>query len=154
MCLLQSKGLDYAYRVSQTEGSSFTRGFPEALHLYITMHDIKPAFLYEHCNPQSLEGLLGGKWDAYAYYNNFFIARNALFTSPAVTHLLSYLDRVGGIYTQRWGDALIHAATVQMYVPKERVHGFTDWKYKHSWMVVPKGKRAHWNEKIYLEDVT
>ena len=45
------------------------------------------------------------------------------------------------------GDALIHAAAVQLFMPKQRVHEFTDFAYKHNWLEVKKDARLHWDAR-------
>ena len=124
----------------------YSKGFPEALQLFITLNDIKPTFLYEFCNPPNSAGLTSEGWTGFSYYQNFFISRIQPWMEPQVTQLLDFLDRIGGMYLNRWSDALVHAAVAQIFMPKERVLHFSDFEYKHSNELAHKGVAMHWGE--------
>lgn len=124
--------LKYAYRSSFVEWPTSACGFPETLAAYIAMSGITPTMLFKHCTPPGLEGLSAAGWDRRVVYNNFFLSSVSFWRRPDVQKLLHFIDRSGGIYTHRWGDALIHAAVVQMFLLDKQVHKFSDWTYEHS----------------------
>jgi hypothetical protein len=64
-------------------------------------------------------------------YNNFFVASVRFWRSAAVTRFLRYVDASGFIYTRRYGDLPLQSVAVQVYLPKGRVHMFTDFSYCH-----------------------
>ena len=65
------------------------------------------------------------------YWNNFEISDMSVWRSPEYRDYIEYIDRLGGIYYHRWGDATIKTAAVTLFVPKDRTYHFKDIAYKH-----------------------
>jgi hypothetical protein len=65
------------------------------------------------------------------FYNNFEISHRSVWLDPRMIAWLDYIDRHGGIYYHRWGDAPIHTLGVAMFVPLHQVHRFSDIAYSH-----------------------
>mmetsp|Transcript_13481 Transcript_13481/g.24137 ORF Transcript_13481/g.24137 Transcript_13481/m.24137 type:complete len:881 (-) Transcript_13481:2343-4985(-) len=86
-----------------------------------------------------------GQYINYGYYNNFFVTKVAFWLKPAVRELFHFVDWTGGIYLFRENDLVVQSLSVQMYMPKSKVHKFTDWSYEHvsggdcEWGAVVKG---------------
>jgi hypothetical protein len=64
-------------------------------------------------------------------YNNFFIAKLALFQSDPVQQFLHFVDRKGLIYRKRLGDLMIHSMAIYAFSPQEKIHRFLDFTYEH-----------------------
>jgi alpha 1,2-mannosyltransferase len=43
-----------------------------------------------------------------------------------------YLDKAGGFFYERWGDAPVHSIAVAMFLKPEEVHFFNDIGYRHN----------------------
>ena len=80
------------------------------------------------------------KWEKKIFYNNFHIAKPQLWISPPFKGALEAIDKAGGIYTRRWGDAPIQTLLVKAYVPEAQRHCFTGFKYSHGRHTWPVGK--------------
>lgn len=65
------------------------------------------------------------------FWSNFEIAKTSLFASDMYAAYFDHLDKSGGFYKERWGDAPVHTLAVAMLVPKEQIHYFRDIGYKH-----------------------
>jgi alpha 1,2-mannosyltransferase len=66
------------------------------------------------------------------FFSNFEIASLNFFRSNVGNRAyFEYLDKVGGFYYSRWGDAPVHTLSLAMFVPKERVWWFGDIGYQH-----------------------
>ena len=65
------------------------------------------------------------------YYNNFEVSRMSLWRSCEYQSYVDYLDRLGGIYYDRWGDGPIKSIAVAMLLPSSAVHIFDDIGYTH-----------------------
>ena len=75
------------------------------------------------------------KWpDTKMYYNNFEVSATKLWYSTEYKEYINMIDRAGGIYYNRWGDAPIKSIAVSMFVPENKTHCFCDVKYKHQGM--------------------
>lgn len=66
------------------------------------------------------------------FWTNFEIARTDLFMSDDYQAYFEYLDKSGGFYKERWGDAPVHSLAVGMFLAKEELHYFRDIGYKHT----------------------
>ena len=64
--------------------------------------------------------------------NNFFVSKVSFWRQPTVRHYLDEIDRRGFIYTRRWNDILWHSTTVQLFMPRAKVHLFDDFTYEHA----------------------
>jgi len=65
------------------------------------------------------------------FYNNFEISSLSLWLSTDYQNYIEYIDRLGGIYYYRWGDAAIKTLAISMWVPWNQTHHFKDIGYRH-----------------------
>lgn len=65
------------------------------------------------------------------FFSNFEIGSLAFFRGKANSAYFHWLDRGGGFYYERFGDAPIHTLSVAMFVPKEEIWFFRDIGYQH-----------------------
>lgn len=73
----------------------------------------------------------GDGWNLCHYWSNFEIADLDFFRSAPYQALFKHLDRKGGFYEERWGDAPVHSLAVHLLLPPERLHHFSDFGYYH-----------------------
>ncbi|ODV93749.1 hypothetical protein PACTADRAFT_51502 [Pachysolen tannophilus NRRL Y-2460] len=66
------------------------------------------------------------------FWSNFEIARTDLFLSNEYQAYFDFLEKSGGFYKERWGDAPIHSLAVGMFLNFSDIHYFRDIGYKHS----------------------
>ncbi|KAI2633628.1 glycosyltransferase family 15 protein [Hypomontagnella submonticulosa] len=74
----------------------------------------------------------GDAWSLCHYWSNFEIADMDFFRTRAYQDLFDYLDKKGGFYFERWGDAAVHSLAVAMLVDPRKVHHFEDFGYRHA----------------------
>ncbi|KAJ1917883.1 alpha-1,2-mannosyltransferase ktr1 [Tieghemiomyces parasiticus] len=65
------------------------------------------------------------------FWSNFEIARLDFFRSEKYQAYFDYLDRAGGFFYERWGDAPVHSLAAAMFLPREKIHWFDDIGYVH-----------------------
>ncbi|KAI1394155.1 glycosyltransferase family 15 protein [Hypoxylon trugodes] len=73
----------------------------------------------------------GDEWSLCHYWSNFEIADMDFFRTRAYQDLFEYLDKKGGFYFERWGDAAVHSLAVALLVDPRKVHHFEDFGYRH-----------------------
>ncbi|AEO71870.1 glycosyltransferase family 15 protein [Thermothielavioides terrestris NRRL 8126] len=73
----------------------------------------------------------GARWNLCHYWSNFEIADLDFFRGDAYQALFRHLDRRGGFYHERWGDAPVHSLAVHLLLPPGRLHHFADFGYHH-----------------------
>ena len=65
------------------------------------------------------------------FWSNFEIANLDLWRGEAYTKYFEHLDKAGGFFYERWGDAPVHSVAVGLFEDKSRVHWFRDIGYQH-----------------------
>jgi len=65
------------------------------------------------------------------FYNHFEISDLDVWRSPEYRDYIEYIDKTGGIYYRRWGDAPIKTLAVTLFIPQNRTHQFQDIAYNH-----------------------
>ncbi|GCE98444.1 alpha-1,2-mannosyltransferase [Zygosaccharomyces mellis] len=74
------------------------------------------------------------EYNLYHFWSNFEIARVDTFDNPIYNAYFEYLDRVGGFWRERWGDAPVHSLGLGLMLDVEDIHYFRDIGYQHSIM--------------------
>lgn len=73
----------------------------------------------------------GDLWNTCHFWSNFEIADLDFFRSKAYRSIFDFLDRDGGFYYERWGDAAVHSLAAAMLLKPEELHHFSDLGYIH-----------------------
>lgn len=72
-----------------------------------------------------------GDYNNCQFFSNFEIGDLNFFRGEANERYFDWLDRGGGFYYERFGDAPIHTLSVAMFVPKSEIWFFRDIGYQH-----------------------
>ncbi|CCH42035.1 putative mannosyltransferase KTR5 [Wickerhamomyces ciferrii] len=78
------------------------------------------------------EEINGERYNLYHFWSNFEIARVDLWDNPIYDEYFQYLERTGGFYKERWGDAPIHSLALGFLLNLEEIHYFRDIGYQHT----------------------
>ena len=93
--------------------------------------------------------------DGFTFYNNFEISHVSVWRKPVWRDFMEHVERLGGIYTVRWGDAPIHTIGVSLALDLSQVHRFADIGYTHVPFVKQPASglpRPHANPLLSLDD--
>ncbi|MDP6671139.1 MAG: hypothetical protein QGI60_04980, partial [archaeon] len=129
---MAKNNLQYGYNRITHDPPSVVAGLGDATKKYIEDNNITPNFLSKF--------MQDGEWDRAMYYTNFEISKMSFWRSKEVVAFFNYLDRLGGIYTRRWGDAPIHLLIVSIFLPENQTHCFRDVPYRHHKCIVVPAK--------------
>jgi len=69
--------------------------------------------------------------NAARFFNNFELSALRVWMSAQYRDYFNFVDRLGGIYYYKWGDAAIKTIAVTLFVPRDRTHRFTGIVYTH-----------------------
>jgi alpha 1,2-mannosyltransferase len=72
-----------------------------------------------------------GSWNLCHFWSNFEIGDMRLWRSEAYLAYFDYLDKAGGFFYERWGDAPVHSLAAMLFQDVARVHRFDDIGYHH-----------------------
>ncbi|ELU15892.1 hypothetical protein CAPTEDRAFT_153870 [Capitella teleta] len=116
---MRDRRLKYGYIWEHYDAMSCTTGLWEATSHFINVSKTTPGFFNEWRRPK-------------LYYNNFEISHTSVWLSPGYKSYINYLDRLGGMFYHRWGDAPIKGLAVSMFLNRNQTHLFSDIGYTHN----------------------
>lgn len=141
-----------------------TYGFTMALHEYIetiptlwqTTHDfikLNPQYVAKdnglHFMTDEPERGMDPGYNLCHFWSNFEIGDLRFWRGEAYTKYFDYLDKAGGFFYERWGDAPVHSIAAVLFLDRSRLHHFDDIGYYHvPWNHCPASKSLyHENSK-------
>ncbi|KAL8924402.1 MAG: hypothetical protein Q9172_002704 [Xanthocarpia lactea] len=65
------------------------------------------------------------------FWSNFEIADMEFWRSQAYEDYFNHLDRAGGFFYERWGDAPVHSIALGLFEDASKIHWFRDIGYQH-----------------------
>ncbi|RFU79387.1 alpha-1,2-mannosyltransferase [Trichoderma arundinaceum] len=80
-------------------------------------------------DPESMEG---EKYNMCHFWSNFEIAKLSWFRSKEYNDFFQMMDRSGGFWMERWGDAPIHSLAAGALLSPKDIHYFRDFGYRHT----------------------
>lgn len=73
-----------------------------------------------------------GSYNGCHFWSNFEIASLTFLRSEAYGKYFEHLDKAGGFFYERWGDAPVHSIAAAMFLPMDQIHYFEDIGYFHN----------------------
>lgn len=113
---MRDRGIKYGYATAVSDYRPCIKGLWQAVDAYMKERTLKMKFRWPR-------GLI--------YWNNFELSDLSVWKSAEYRDYIDYIDRLGGIYYKRWGDATIKTIAVTLLLPKAATHRFKDIAYKH-----------------------
>ncbi|KAF2817211.1 alpha-1,2-mannosyltransferase Kre5 [Mytilinidion resinicola] len=80
----------------------------------------------------SLDAMEGEEYNMCHFWSNFEIARLDWFRSKEYNDFFEMMDRSGGFWMERWGDAPIHSLAAGALLSPKDIHYFRDFGYRHT----------------------
>ncbi|PRT52952.1 Alpha-1,2 mannosyltransferase KTR1 [Wickerhamiella sorbophila] len=117
-------------------------GFTIALYEYMatipTLWEVTLKFLSsfpEYVHPHNLAKFLsedgGQNYNRCHFWSNFEIADADFWRGDAYQNYFKFLDRMGGFFYERWGDAPVHSLAAALFLDRDQIHFFEDIGYYH-----------------------
>ena len=114
--LMRDRRIQYGFRVVRIDSQICVLGLWEAVDVYAKERAITPKF----------------QWPRYQmFYNNFELSDLDVWRSRDYREYIEFIDRMGGIYYHRCGDAPIKSLAVTLLISDSRIHYFSDIAYEH-----------------------
>jgi len=135
--LLETVNYDlFAFMKSHRFQYGYIRIWNRTSEYYWTKGLWEAADLYK--NTRHLESRYFDEWtDPIVFYNNFEISALSLWKSQQYQDYINYIDLLGGIYYNRWGDAPIKTIAVTLFLREQDVHMFANVSYQHKGFYYP-----------------
>lgn len=106
----------------------------------------KDASVHFISDDQGMKGKLPSEftWNRCHMWSNFEIGNLRLWRSKEYTEYFDWLDKAGGFFYERWGDAPVHSIAVSLLVDRSRLHHFDDIGYYHNpWNHCPANRKKY-----------
>ncbi|KAB5518038.1 alpha-mannosyltransferase [Coniochaeta sp. 2T2.1] len=78
------------------------------------------------------DAMEGEKYNMCHFWSNFEIARLDFFRSKEYEDFFQMMDKSGGFWMERWGDAPIHSLATGILLAPRDIHYFRDFGYRHT----------------------
>lgn len=127
----------FLYMKKQDKAYGFVIMLHEFTETIPTLWETTKAFMKDNpraVNPKNSLQLLqrdDGSYNGCHFWSNFEIASLKFLRSPEYLSYFDYLDKAGGFFYERWGDAPVHSIAAAMLLPIEKIHYFEDIGYYH-----------------------
>lgn len=125
---MRTENKDYAFTITIHE-------FEETIKtLWQTTQDFIKEFP-QYLAKDNLEKFVtndGGRtYNLCHFWTNFEVANMDFWRGEAYSKYFDYLDKNGGFFYERWGDAPVHSIAASLFLPQDRVHFFKEIGYFH-----------------------
>ncbi|KAI0636864.1 glycosyltransferase family 15 protein [Trametes polyzona] len=118
-------------------------GFTVSLYEYPatipTLWDAVKEFIEENPDAVSPDNAMsfisddGGKsYNNCHFWSNFEIGDLDFWRGEAYSKFFDFLDKKGGFYYERWGDAPVHSIGAALFAKKDQIHFFNEIGYRHN----------------------
>ncbi|KAH8921868.1 glycosyltransferase family 15 protein [Atractiella rhizophila] len=75
---------------------------------------------------------IDGEYNLCHFWTNFEIADADFWRSKPYQDFFEHLDKSGGFFYERWGDAPVHSIAASLFLPNSAIHFFDDISYRHT----------------------
>jgi hypothetical protein len=125
--IMQKRQIQYAFVMASEESDYYATGLWSLFHQFLNNHCLKPSRALRKTQTDWF-----GEYSLAIIFTNFGIANVSLFRDhPLIRAWLHTVDRSGGIYRYRWGDAPIHTLTVTQFIPRDQIARLRYFGYMH-----------------------
>jgi len=126
---MQDTGKAYSFTITMYENRGTVASLWDTVKEFTKLHP-------EHVARDNAMGFLsddgGDSYNMCHFWSNFEIADLDFWRGSAYTDFFEYLDRKGGFYYERWGDAPVHSIAAAIFLPKDKIQFFEDIGYFHA----------------------
>ncbi|KAG2736530.1 hypothetical protein G9P44_000620 [Scheffersomyces stipitis] len=125
---MKDNGKDYSFTISLPEYKETIPTLWETTRKYI---DANPQFLAKDNLMEWISDDQGKTYNGCHFWSNFEIGNLNFYRGDAYRQYFEHLDKAGGFFYERWGDAPVHSIAAALFLPRDKIHFFEDVGYYH-----------------------
>ncbi|KAL1929718.1 hypothetical protein VTP01DRAFT_1856 [Rhizomucor pusillus] len=125
---MQENNKKYGWTISLLEYESTIPTLWETTRRFMAEH---PQMIPKNNIMRFISDDNGQSYNLCHFWSNFEIGDLNFLRGPEYSAYFDYLDKAGGFFYERWGDAPVHSIAVSMFLNKTEVHFFDDIGYRH-----------------------
>ncbi|ORX63638.1 glycosyl transferase [Linderina pennispora] len=145
--------LEFYWRIEPDNGLKYgwVIGMTEFMDTVATLWNTTMGFIAEHpgmVSPANLKRWLlddAGNYNGCHFWTNFEIVDLSFYRSPR------HLDRAGGFFYERWGDAPVHSIAAALFLNASQTHWFEDIGYFHPAVAKCPSGSKHSQQRSFVE---
>jgi len=149
----------FKFMADNNKKYSFVLSLYEYVETIPTLWDSVKKFMAKHpehiAQGNSMQFLSdddGNNYNHCHFWSNFEIGNLDWLRSQAYTDYFDQLDKDGGFFYERWGDAPVHSIAAGLMLPKEQIHFFNDIAYYHvPFTHCPTGEQFRLDNKCHCD---
>ncbi|KAL1914667.1 uncharacterized protein VTP21DRAFT_8078 [Calcarisporiella thermophila] len=126
---MQDNDLKYGFTISLFEYESTIPTLWKTTKEFIEKH---PEYVAPDNAMDFVSNDGGNSYNLCHFWSNFEIADLKFWRSEAYSKYFEYLDKAGGFFYERWGDAPVHSIAASIFLNKSQIHFFNDIGYRHN----------------------
>ena len=127
--LMRDNNLKYGFNMNILDDA---RSFPSLWRTTQDFMNEHPELIHPEADLNWLVDMTNiGEYNNCQFFSNFEIGDLNFFRARPNEAYFNWLDRAGGFFYERFGDAPIHTLSVAMFLPKKHVWFFQDIGYQH-----------------------
>ena len=125
--IMQQQQIQYAFIMTNEEADNYAIDLWSTFHQFLQRHCLKPSRAVRQTQTDWF-----GRYSLSIIFTNFAIANVSLWRHHSLVQAwLQTVDRSGGIYRHRWGDAPIHTLALAQFVERDRIVRLRYFGYFH-----------------------
>ncbi|CAI5758435.1 unnamed protein product [Candida verbasci] len=125
---MKDNGKEYSFTISLPE---YKETIPTLWQTTKEFIEANPKYLAQNNLLDWISDDKGQTYNGCHFWSNFEIASLNFWRSEGYQKYFEYLDKAGGFFYERWGDAPVHSIAAALFLPREKVHFFEDVGYFH-----------------------
>ena len=129
--LLDTEHISYGFAMASYEGMFTIPTLWRTIRAWMDESQRRPAVNNTLAFVSSTQGTTLDTSSPCIFYDNFEVASFAMYRSKQYLSYFDYLDRSGGFYYERWGDAPVHTYYIVNMLNKSEVRFMHDLPYSH-----------------------
>ncbi|KAJ7858352.1 glycosyltransferase family 15 protein [Mycena olivaceomarginata] len=129
----------YGFTLAVYEIPATIRTLWDSVRDFMAIH---PQYIRNEDNAMRFISRDGGRtYNLCHFWSNFEIASLDFWRGEAYATFFEHLDKTGGFYYERWGDAPVHSIAAALFLKKSQIHLFEEIGYQHDdWGHCPQTK--------------
>lgn len=125
---MKDNGKKYGFSISIKEYFATIPTLWDATREFVTAH---PEYLASNNMLDFVSDDGGYSYNLCHFWSNFEIASLNFWRGPAYSAYFEHLDKLGGFFYERWGDAPVHSIAAALFLNRDEVHHFDAVGYFH-----------------------
>ncbi|ODV63610.1 glycosyltransferase family 15 protein, partial [Ascoidea rubescens DSM 1968] len=128
----------FKFMIDNKKKYGFTIALPEYIKTIPSLWKVTKEFIKLHPEYLPENNMLdfisdddGETYNTCHFWSNFEVGSLSFWRDEAYSKYFDHLDKAGGFFYERWGDAPVHSIAAALFLQRDEIHFFQDVGYYH-----------------------